>query len=141
MRHGEAEAYKTNDASRALTKTGRAAVASKAQFIPDIDRLVVSPYLRALQSADILVEQGVNVKHRIVDERILPDCALAPIVEHLLNGNEGVQLLVAHNPLLSYLTQFLCGDGSHSIALNTANLVCLEGESFYQGTAQLQWIK
>lgn len=141
MRHGEAESYRLDDASRALTATGRASVASKANFLPAIDLLIVSPYLRALQTADILVEQGVNVKRRQVDERVLPDCPLEPIIDELINPHLNTQLIVAHNPLLSSLTYHLCEGQTGSLALGTADIVCLEADDFLPGCASLVWFK
>lgn len=141
MRHGEAESFRQDDASRALTATGKAAVASKSVHLPNIDLLIVSPYLRALQTADILVEQGVNVKRRQVDERVLPDCLLEPIIDELINPHLETQLIVAHNPLLSNLTYHLCADQAGSLELGTANIVCLEADDFLPGCATLLWMK
>jgi phosphohistidine phosphatase len=141
MRHGEAEPFMQNDAGRALTATGRGAVASKARLLPSIDTLIVSPYLRALQTADILVDQGVSVKHRVVDDRVTPDCPLEPIVEELLSQEVQTQLIVAHNPLLSRLTRHLAGEEARGVNLGTAQLACLEADEFFPGCATLLWVK
>ena len=141
MRHGEAETFAKSDAARALTNTGRAAVASKADLLPAIDQLIVSPYLRALQTADILVEAGVAVQHRLVDERVLPDCGLGPIVDQLIDTDRQNQLIVAHNPLLSLLVHELCGEQAQGISLATAQLACLEAEVFQPECATLHWVK
>lgn len=141
MRHGEAEAYRHDDASRSLTATGRASVASKQALLPNIDLMVVSPYLRALQTADILVSEGLSVKHRIVDDRVLPDCDLEPILNELINPSIETQLIVAHNPLLSRLVQLLCGEQANGVGLATADLACLEADEFLPGCATLQWVR
>ncbi|MDN3649049.1 histidine phosphatase family protein [Reinekea marina] len=141
MRHGEAEPYQQNDSGRALTSTGRGSVASKARLIPAVDVMYVSPYLRALQSADILVDQGVSVKHRIVDDRVTPDCNLEPIIDELLRPDEPVQLIVAHNPLLSRLTRHLAGEEARGVNLATAQVACLEADEFLPGCATLLWVK
>ena len=84
MRHGEAEFNARDDMQRSLTATGRAAVASKTRFIEPVDRMVVSPYLRALQSSDILIAEGLSVQRRIVDERVTPDCDLQPVIDEVI---------------------------------------------------------
>lgn len=141
LRHGEAEPYRTEDASRALTLTGRAAVASKQALLPDINLLIVSPYLRALQSADILVAEGLNVKRRLVDERVTPDSPLAPIIDELIDPQLENQLIVAHNPLLSRLIWHLVGEDARGISMDTASLACLEAEEFLPGLVHLHWVK
>jgi len=141
MRHGEAEPFRNDDSSRALTATGRAAVASKQKLIPAVDSLVVSPYLRALQSADILVSEGLDVSRRIVDERVTPESPLEPILEQLIDPNLPTQLIVAHNPLLSRLIRLLCGDDARGVSLSTAEVACIEAEEFLPGCATLKWVK
>ncbi len=141
MRHGEAEPFRRDDASRALTATGRAAVASKQKLLPKIDSLIVSPYLRALQSADILVSEGLDVSYRFVDDRVMPDCPLEPIVAEVIKSSLNTQLIVAHNPLLSRLTRYLCGDDAQNVALDTAALAYLEADEFLPGCARLHWIR
>jgi phosphohistidine phosphatase len=141
MRHGEAESYAKADSARALTNTGRAAVASKASLLPAIDQMIVSPYLRALQTADILVGEGVSVNHRLVEDRVLPDCEVMPILESLIDTKRKNQLIVAHNPLLSYLVRLLCGAQVGQVSLATANIACLEADIFQPECASLLWIK
>lgn len=141
MRHGEAEPLGRRDADRALTQTGRAAVASKQSLLPDVDRLIVSPYLRALQTADILVGEGLNVRHRLVDERVLPDCPLSPIIEELILPDIGDQLIVAHNPLLSSLVAELAGDEGAGVQLSPADVACLEADAWLPGCARLHWVR
>jgi phosphohistidine phosphatase len=141
MRHGEAEPYSRDDASRALTATGRGAVASKAGLFPDIDKMIVSPYLRALQSADILIEQGLNIKYRLVDDRVTPDCPLEPIIDSILSSELNTQLIIAHNPLLSRLTRHLAGEEARGVNLFTAQVACIEADDFLPGCGTLLWVK
>lgn len=141
LRHGEAEPYQKHDESRALTATGRAAVASKASYLPVIDQMTVSPYLRALQSADLLIEQGVQVKYRQVDDRVTPDSPLEPIINELIRPDLQSQLIVAHNPLLSRLVRHLAGEEARGVMLDTADLACLEADQFLPGCATLLWVK
>lgn len=141
MRHGEAEPYRTDDMNRQLTPTGRASVASKSHLFPTIDLLIVSPYLRALQTADILVGEGVQVTRRVMDERVVPESDLEPIVDDLLAEPVETRLIVAHNPLLSRLLRHLSGAQARGVSMDTANVALLEAEAFLPGTAQLLWIK
>lgn len=141
MRHGEAEPFGRNDADRALTQTGRAAVASKQALLPDVDRMIVSPYLRALQTADILVGEGLNVRHRLVDDRVLPECPLSPIIDELILPGLQHQLIVAHNPLLSSLVAELGGAEAQNIQLSPAHVACLEADDWLPGCAHLLWVR
>jgi phosphohistidine phosphatase SixA len=141
MRHGEAEPFKQDDASRALTQTGRAAVAAKLRHLEAVDSLIVSPYLRALQTADILVSEGLDVKRRVVDERVTPDSPLDPIVNILIDRTAEHQLIVAHNPLLSRLVRLLCGDDARGVSLATAEVACLESDDFLPGLVHLKWVR
>jgi phosphohistidine phosphatase len=140
LRHGEAEPFARDDTSRSLTSTGKASVASKARFIGKVDVMVVSPYLRALQSADALVEEGLSVQRRLVDDRVTPDCALDPIIEDVIQPGLSSQLIVAHNPLLTQLVRLLCGEQANNIALGTGDLACLSGD-FLPGCAHLEWLR
>ena len=141
MRHGEAEPYKQDDASRALTATGKASVAAKQKHLPSVDSLIVSPYLRALQTADILVAEGLNVRHRLVDDRVTPDSPLDPIIDELINPKLDNQLIVAHNPLLSRLVRHLCGEDARGVSLSTAEVACLEADEFLPGLVHLKWVR
>ncbi|EAR09423.1 SixA phosphatase family protein [Reinekea blandensis] len=141
MRHGEAESFARCDADRSLTQTGRAAVASKAQLFPAIERLVVSPYLRALQTADLLVGEGMQVTHRVVDDRVTPDCPLEPVINEVIRSDVREQLIVAHNPLLSYLVADLVGNDARGIGLGTADVACLEADEWLPGCARLLWVR
>jgi len=141
MRHGEAEPYRVDDASRALTVTGKAAVASKCQHLPIIDLLVVSPYLRALQTADTLVAEGLAVQRRRVDDRLLPDSDLDPILASLINPGLATQLIIAHNPLLTRLLRHLCGTDARGINMATAEVACLLADEFHPGIVQLEWLR
>lgn len=140
MRHGEAELFARDDASRSLTATGRASVASKCRFVDKVELMVVSPYLRALQSADILVEEGLSVQRRLVDDRVTPDCSLDPVISDVIQPGVASQLIVAHNPLLTRLVRLLCGDEASNVALGTADLACLSGD-FLPGCARLEWVR
>lgn len=141
MRHGEAERFQARDSDRALTRTGRAAVASKQPYMPVIDLLWVSPYLRALQTADILVEQGLIVRRRQVEPRLLPDCPVEPLIDALQESTLDHQLIVGHNPLLSSLLSRLCGDAATRGPLATAELVCLQGDALIPGLTTLAWAR
>ena len=141
MRHGEAEPYRFDDASRALTVTGKAAVASKCQYLPMIDLLIVSPYLRALQTADTLVAEGLALQRRSVDDRVLPDSDLDPILVSLIDPRLETQLIIAHNPLLTRLLRHLCGADARGINMDTASVACLLADEFLPGFVQLEWIR
>lgn len=141
MRHGEAEPFKADDPARELTQTGRAAVASKALILPAIDQMIVSPYTRALQTADLLVNEGVRVSSRRVDDRVTPESPIDDVIDDLLPDVDGHWLIVAHNPLLTRLLHRLCGSQVRSIHLDTAAVACLEGDVYQASCASLLWVR
>lgn len=138
LRHGEAEPYRSDDASRALVEAGRRAVLSKCPHLEPVERFYCSPYLRARQTAELVQPQAG--RSPILDERLTPDRPISEVMA-LLQAEEAVTtLLVAHNPLLSYLLCELVGEPG-TLNLHTSGLACLEAEFWFPGGATLQWVR
>lgn len=133
MRHGEAEHYAASDAERALTQNGRAtslavARACNEQGIIDIDKVLVSPYLRAQQTwqeiSGCFKAQAVETS-----EDITPYGESEQLFEYLsarieLENIESL-LLVSHLPLVGYLTAEFVKDIAPPM-FPTSGMICID---------------
>lgn len=134
LRHGEAEPYRADDASRALTEVGQSSVLRRCEALAPVDHLYCSPYVRARQSAEIV--QGKLGQNAHIQPLLTPDQPVTLVIDWLQTLPEGDLCLIGHNPLLSHLANTLLGE-RNAIALSTAGLVCLEADAWYAGGAQL----
>ncbi|WP_068827777.1 phosphohistidine phosphatase SixA [Pseudomonas sp. BMS12] len=130
LRHGEAEPRARNDAERALTERGRKEVRKSAEHLRGraLAHILVSPYLRAQQTAELVRESlGLSLPLTTV-EWATPDDSPRLAASHL-DAYPGECLLVSHNPLLGSLSGLLLhGHLQQSLGLSTASLVELDGD-------------
>ncbi|WHP47036.1 phosphohistidine phosphatase SixA [Mannheimia bovis] len=125
MRHGEAGFNAPNDAARSLTNNGIKNVISQGKWLGEylnnkqikLDKILVSPYLRAKQTLENLITgmQAVNFSQNFASlteewEEITPD-GNPYVVEDYLHflREEGAKniLLISHLPLVFDLSQRL----------------------------------
>ena len=122
LRHGQAEPYRIDDASRALVPQGIAEVRRSAEFLAAQGylptALIASPYRRAQQTADV-VKQHLALQQVIASEALLmPDAdvaqtgaLLAATMECMAKEHDRAVLLVAtHMPLVAGLRQYFTGE-------------------------------
>lgn len=132
LRHGEAGTAATDDL-RELTARGRADVARVAltqrQALAEVAHVLVSPILRAQQTADVACrEAGLTVPRSTVDWLVHETPAAVAMAELALLDRPA--LLVGHQPLASSLVAKLTGQ---AVGIDTANLIEMEGEAFVPG--------
>ena len=141
LRHGEAEPYggAADDASRALVPAGRNAVSRVAPELDKVDAVFSSPYLRARQTADLVLPATGQTAYQLYDG-LTPDSSVPVLLTWLDSLRQERLLLVAHNPLLSSLASQLTGL-SGGVSLGTASLACLDVSDCMPGGAKLLWIK
>lgn len=117
IRHEEAEpGYGIPDEERGLTARGRQRMRSTARTLaagPDlIDAVFTSPLVRAVQTAEILV-QGLGLDEPIAARRVIADPphleALVSLVTSVPTTTRGVAL-VGHEPTLGFLAGHLLGE-------------------------------
>lgn len=147
MRHGEAENFASTDASRSLTNRGReqvrasAARLAESMFQPEI--VLSSPYVRARQTADIVLDllvqpSGVNLKIELVDT-ITPGGealkAIRDLAARLESANCG--LVVFHQPIISRVIELLCGERQ---PMGTAHIAVLEATDILPGCCELKCV-
>lgn len=119
MRHGEAEHSAPSDAERALTEKGRAVSCEiagrlvKQQGIGSLDKVLVSPYLRAQQTWQAIAQCFTTNQVETCDD-ISPYGQADDVVEYIaaLVETENLQtvLVVSHLPLVGYLVAEMVAD-------------------------------
>lgn len=149
LRHGEAEEPSTagGDAARALTEAGierlRRAAPAWRRLVETPDVVLVSPLLRAQETAKVFVE-AVKFRREIRTEASLvpdapPSLALNQLEVEALSGTRSIAL-VGHEPLLGYLLgTLLTGHPRQSVPLKKGMLVALETASSASLVAELRF--
>ncbi|WP_448549177.1 phosphohistidine phosphatase SixA [Thalassotalea fusca] len=123
MRHGQAEGFVKDDAQRALTAHGIEEVSAMAQWFRqnkhDVDLVLVSPYVRAQQTAATFCQSAdISVKPETV--AFVTPSGSAIDVHDYIDGVVGAEkyssvLIVSHMPLVSYLVGELTFEGQTPI--------------------------
>ncbi len=133
MRHGQAETVASSDALRPLTENGFNEARKTAQWLLDnqhvFDCVFVSPYLRAQQTADTVIEQLKSLAVRKTLNFITPEDNAKEVHDYLdavfsLEQYKKI-LLVSHMPLVSYLVAELTSDNTMPI-FQTASVAEIE---------------
>ncbi|HZJ94249.1 MAG TPA: phosphohistidine phosphatase SixA [Thiopseudomonas sp.] len=141
LRHGAAEAYQRNDADRQLTDQGREQVRQAAEFLQGVkfDRVLCSPYIRARQTAQLLCD-ALQLQGEIeIVPWLTPEDDPRAVARKLDGYPVENLLIVAHQPLLGYLAEWLVdGCRQRGLPMSTASVACLEGEFVGAGTMQLR---
>ncbi len=130
IRHGEAgDAGSGQDSKRALTHHGSTAVRTLAETLfaqgwkPD--RLFASPFVRAQQTAKLLIRHGAPGLTLETLDCLRPDGDPSDVMLQLLSHGaaRGHVVLVSHNPLVGLLTSELADEPR---AFSTAQLCRVE---------------
>ncbi|HEI8859068.1 TPA: phosphohistidine phosphatase SixA [Citrobacter koseri] len=115
MRHGDAALDAASDSVRPLTSCGCDESRLMANWLKgqkvDIERVLVSPFLRAEQTLDV-VGECMNLPGNVDVLPELTPCGNVGMVSAWLQtlANEGVAsvLVISHLPLVGYLVSELC---------------------------------
>ena len=140
MRHGDAVLGADDDAARALTERGRQQSLAMSQWLvaqlPRIDRVVVSPYLRAQQTWQTISSVLPHGVLETLDE-LVPHGHADRVSDYLraLEGEVQSVLVVSHLPLVGYLVAELC-PGVMPPMFATSAMAAVELES---GRGRLVW--
>ncbi len=107
----------------------------------DVQRIVSSPYTRALQSAQLFHEAiAENQRPELeVSDLLTPGCSFHT-VKSWLDGQSGTIVLVGHEPDLSWLMQEFCGAETQRVKFGKAS-ACMIGFEQHPGNSDgvLQW--
>lgn len=119
MRHGDAALNAASDAVRPLTECGRDESRQMAVWLTDqgerIDRVLVSPYLRAEQTLAVVAKELTLSGQTTVLPELTPGGDAQQVADYLhMLAVEGVSsvLVVSHLPLVGYLVSALCPQAS-----------------------------
>ena len=146
MRHGEASPYASKDEARQLTARGRseviAAVNARRESLALVERLIVSPFVRAQETAELVRgELGVTSMETCAD--LIPSADPRRLAQYLdqafSNEQSGPLMLVSHLPLVGDFTDWLCGDVPGTNRFSTATVVSVEFEVVAKGCGCVNW--
>lgn len=129
LRHGTAEPYRADDAERALVDKGRRQIVDAARWLERTllvpERIICSPYLRAVQTAQIVAERFALPLSE--DGSLVPHGRTGSVRKRIIDAFAegcGSLMLVGHEPLLSFLALEICEGGQ--IELRKGGLIELE---------------
>lgn len=155
MRHGEAGFNAPNDAARSLTDYGIKTAISQGQWLGQyllsqnirLDKIIVSPYLRAQQTLEHLISgmQAVKFEQNFANltetwEEITPDGNPHTVVSYLdFLRSEGAKnvLIVSHLPLVFDLAQLLT-DYQANMAFTPATIVEIDWQEMGEKTTKVK---
>lgn len=145
MRHGDAALQAASDAARVLTQKGKDDSALMAQWLnkrnPAIDNILVSPYVRAEQTLQV-VREHLSLPHQAtVMDMLTPGGNAAFVADHIrdlaIMGANAV-LVVSHLPLVGYLVSELCPHEAPPMFI-TSSIACIELD-VKRHNAHLEWM-
>lgn len=119
VRHGEAEPMSKADELRELTEHGRWEAKRTALWLKTqvsrCDYVYSSPYIRAQQTKDIILSQGIPSAHEEVITELTPEGDAKRVTDYVLANIEVSEdkdiniICVSHMPLVSYFIGELTG--------------------------------
>ena len=144
-RHGEAVGTAATDAERALTERGREALVDHWQRLKAsgvrVSGLLVSPYLRAQQTADCIAKVYDGLKRQECAE-LVPEASPHRLLEWLLLNPVGEEtVLVSHMPLVATLTGLLTEGVGSRVPYGTGSVACLDIDVIAPSGGRLIWQK
>lgn len=155
MRHADAVFRSPEgDAARQLSQRGKEELQSlKHQMVErlcDLKTVIVSPYVRAQQTAHFLIEAwqeennqkpNCNALNLLTASYLTPSNSAMNVIQTLSKINVANDvLIVSHQPLIGALTGLLLdGDVASPRLFHTAHIYALDIEDFYPGAGSLRW--
>lgn len=145
LRHGEAgdpAQWEGNDAERPLTDDGQRRMVLEAETMRSlelgVDRILTSPLLRALQTAEIVAAQLKRKDRLVKDPRLDVDFSPERLAE-ILRENRDVRdlMLVGHEPSMSAAIGSLTGG---RVELKKGGLARAEVPDPAQLSGELEWL-
>lgn len=144
LRHGHAEAYAPRDRDRELSTQGRQElqhVLEQSQTeLQSAARILVSPYVRAQQTADVVAEYLPDIPRETLIH-LTPDSDPTQLIDVLNTYCLKSILIVSHQPLVGDLLNSLCGFEAGRHPMDTAALAALDMEVLACNCAELRWLR
>lgn len=146
IRHGQAESYSStgSDQDRNLTDIGIDQVKRAAQCLSeldiDFDTLWVSPYIRAQQTAELLIPT-LNLE-AVTKDCITPESDPSAFLDEVDLESKQSIVIVSHQPFVSSLISLLTvGNTFAGPPMATASLCYLEADINARGCFTQQWLR
>jgi len=156
LRHGHAESEAERDSLRPLSAQGRieaqGSVSAHRDSMLKVERLLVSPYLRARQTADIVLQDLASIHAQLgtpapsieICDYLVPNANPDHVIEALysaFHSHDSTSLcIVSHQPLVGILLDNLCGLEPGRHRMGTASLAALDVDVLASGCCQLRWL-
>ncbi|CNE10675.1 phosphohistidine phosphatase SixA [Yersinia nurmii] len=144
MRHGDAALDAASDAQRPLTQCGSEESRQIAAWLNsqsvDIEQILVSPYLRAEQTLDVVREALTLPDGQEVMPELTPGgdpAMVACYLQALAKEGCASVLLISHLPLVGYLVAELC-PGQCAPMFATSAMACVDLD-MNSGMGKLDW--
>lgn len=148
LRHGHAEAEAPTDKQRPLSLEGKHEVKSIvtrcAGELENIERVFVSPYLRAQQTFQVVREVLPQLHNEILD-LIVPGGNAQAVIDFLVErqARDGLKsvLLITHQPFAGTFVDKLCDLETGTYRIGTAGLAAIDIDPVAAGLGELRWLK
>lgn len=148
LRHGDAGLHASQDQLRELTAHGKqqveSAIRTNKEQLAGVQNLLVSPYLRAQQTAKIVADELGPLPSQN-SELLVPGAYPSLLIQHLheLFHQESLTslLLVSHQPLVSALIGDLCVTDPSHCSMSTASLAAIDFDVMASDCCKLRWIR
>lgn len=145
MRHGDAAIHAASDAERPLTQKGKEDSILMANWLKsqgiEIDTVLVSPYLRALQTEQTVAQFLQLPSKSEVLAQLTPGGNAAFVADHIrdlaVTGAEAI-LVISHLPLVGYLVSELCPHKEPPM-FTTSAIACIELDVAHQ-KSNVEWM-
>ncbi|MGQ8366799.1 phosphohistidine phosphatase SixA [Glaciecola sp. 1036] len=154
MRHGEAEAYNTEDETRSLTRFGKTQASFAGRRLseylqndlqkPIIELALVSPYLRTQQTFQE-VSKKIQIGRKLDTDLITPEADISQATDYIQGLTLGSDcpenlLLVSHMPFVSLFSDAICS-GFNARIFSTADILVIDYDVDSQQGTQLALIQ
>ncbi len=149
LRHGEAVREASHDRERCLTGHGReelhGVLSSCRAELSGVRHLLVSPYMRAQQTAEIATEYLDPAVVTRTSELLVPEANPTELLDYLQQiqqrGELQSVLLVSHQPLVGVLLDKLCGFDVGRYRMGTSALAFIQAHIVAAGLGDLRWLR
>lgn len=111
------------------------------ELVPDVDRIVSSPYVRAMQTAEFL-QHEYGIDKLTTTETLEPESAPELFAEWLTKaGANGITAIAGHEPFLStFVTWLIAGMRESRVRMKKAGAAFLKLDEISAGEAELLWL-
>jgi phosphohistidine phosphatase len=141
MRHGEAAHEAGRDDLRPLTEKGRKQSTRMAEWVlnqlPRIDRVLVSPFLRAQQTWET-VRLSLPTPANIEEVHDLVPYGRSEVVSDYLRAlDDEYVLIISHLPLVGYIVNDLCANTVPPMFVTSG----MASVTLIEGQGRLDWLE